>query len=223
MGALKRFPVGDLSVRGYLAAPETGKGPGVLVLHAWWGLNPFCKSFCDRLAGEGFVAFAPDLYSGAVAKTIDEARQLRRKLNRPFAQKQIVAALETLRKQKAVSGPSVALVGFSLGAHFALGLALAKPKDIAAVTLFYGAGGGGASVKSQAAFLGHFAEDDPYEPAARVEKLEAKLRAAGRPVEFYTYPGTAHWFFESDQPSAYDAKAAQQAWQRTVKFLRAWL
>ena len=62
--------------RGYLALPEHGDGPGVLVLHAWWGLNDTIKAFCTRLAEAGFVAFAPDLYHGKVADTIADAETL---------------------------------------------------------------------------------------------------------------------------------------------------
>lgn len=70
---------------GYLALPKSGHGPGIMILHAWWGLNPFLKDFCERLAMEGFVVFAPDLYQGKVATTIEEARLLRSKLKQQKA------------------------------------------------------------------------------------------------------------------------------------------
>ena len=73
--------------------------------------------------------------------------------------------------------------------------------------------------QTHAAFLGHFAEYDPYEPGELVPKLENELRVAGREVAFYVYPGTGHWFFEDNRPGAYDADAAQLAWQRTLAFL----
>ncbi len=89
------------------------------------------------------------------------------------------------------------------------------------MTLFYGTnGGGGDFFQSKAAFLGHFAENDPYEPAAVVQDLEQTLNGADRPTTFYTYPGTGHWFFEQDRPDAYDSKSAKLASQRTLKFLR---
>ncbi len=62
--------------QGFLASPPTGKGSGVLVLHAWWGLNDTIKAFCTRLAEFGFVAFAPDLYHGKIADTIPDAEAL---------------------------------------------------------------------------------------------------------------------------------------------------
>lgn len=68
------FQAGNRIAKGYLAIPDRGEGPGVLVLHAWWGLNDFFKNLCDRLAGEGFAAFGPDLYDGKIAVSIEEAK-----------------------------------------------------------------------------------------------------------------------------------------------------
>ena len=203
----------------YLAVPESGKGPGVLVLHAWWGLNDFFRGFCDRLAREGFVVLAPDLYHGETAQTIEEAEALRDKMDQRQAAGEILAALKELRGNPAVSGDGVAVIGFSLGASYALWLAGAKPQDIRTVTLFYGTGEGDFA-KSQAAFQGHFAENDPFEAAEYIQGLEQALREANHPVTFYTYPNTGHWFFESDRPDAYNPQAAQQAWERMLAFLR---
>src|ERR1051325_2460848 len=83
------FDVDGKPVNGYLATPSEPNAPGVIVLHAWWGLNPFFKSLCDRLAAEGFVAFAPDLNEGKIAQTIDEAKQIMSGSN--FERKQAVA------------------------------------------------------------------------------------------------------------------------------------
>jgi len=74
--------------------------------------------------------------------------------------------------------------------------------------------------RSQATYLGHFAEHDDFEPPSNVRSLEDALRAAGRPVTFHTYPGTGHWFFEQDRTGAYDQAAADLAWERTLAFLR---
>ncbi len=209
----------DEKAQGYLALPDSGEGRGVIVLHAWWGLSDFFKQFCERLASEGFVAFAPDLYHGVVATTIDQAEQLSSALDREAANQEMVAAVEHLRGHTAVNGHSLGIVGFSLGAFLALWLAQNRPTDIGASVLFYGTGDGKYN-KTRAAFLAHFAENDPYEPPKSVQKLENDLRAAGRDMTFYTYPGTGHWFFETDQADAYNDGAAQLAWARTVKFLR---
>jgi carboxymethylenebutenolidase len=206
----------------YLAVPASGKGAGVLVLHAWWGLNDFFRGFCDRLAQERFVALAPDLFSGKIARTIEEAERLRSEVNEEqVAPPAIMSAVEELSRRSISPSRGLGVAGFSLGAYWALWIAQQKPDLIRAVTLFYGTnGGGGDFQQSKAAYLGHFAEKDPYEPASVIQALEKNLRGASRPTTFYTYPGTGHWFFEQDRPDAYNAQAAQLAWDRTIAFLR---
>jgi carboxymethylenebutenolidase len=206
----------------YLAVPPSGKGAGVLVLHAWWGLTGFMRDFCDRLAQEGFVALAPDMFASKVARTIEEAEEL---LSQVGEGKDIPAillsALDELGSHPAVSGKGLAVVGFSFGAYWALWLAQEKPEPMRGVTLFYGSnGGGGDFTSSRAAFLGHFAEKDPYEPVEGIVELEKNLRGANRPTTFFTYPGTGHWFFEKDRQDAYDEQAASLAWERTLALLR---
>jgi carboxymethylenebutenolidase len=205
---------------GYLALPETGKGPGILVLHAWWGLNPFFKYLCERLAREGFVTFAPDLYHGKLASTIAEAEDLSDHLDRERAGAESSNAVEYLLGLPALTSTNLAVIGFSLGAFFALDLSCRRPQDIRAVVIFYGTRPGDYA-PARAAYLGHFAESDEYETASEVKQLEESLRSADRPVTFYTYSGTGHWFFENDRADAYNAQAAALAWGRSVEFLRA--
>jgi carboxymethylenebutenolidase len=205
---------------GYLAVPSKGKGSGVLVLHAWWGLNDTIKAFCERLAQSGFVAFAPDLYHGQVTDTIAGAERLGKALDANYlqAKAEIADAAFYLQGLAENGGRGLAVVGFSLGVYYALDLAASDPKHIRSVVIFYGTGGGDYST-SRAAYLGHFAEDDPYEPQSNVDELEDLLKRVGRPVTFYRYSGTGHWFFETDRPQAYNEAAAGLAWERTLAFL----
>lgn len=83
------FVVKGKKVHGYLTTPKLGGGRGVLVLHAWWGLNQFFKTLCERLAHEGFTSFAPDLYHGKVAKTVEDAKKLRSKMKSPVAAREL--------------------------------------------------------------------------------------------------------------------------------------
>ena len=207
--------------RGFLALPPTGQGPAVLVLHAWWGLNDTIKTFCTRLAEAGFVAFALDLYHGQVTDTIAGAEALGSALdaNQLQAQAEIAAAVNFLSQLEGQPAGGVAVIGFSLGAYYALVLAAAAPAQIGSVVLFYGTGGGDFSA-AKADFLGHFAANDPYEPPANVEALAATLRQSGRQVTFYQYPDTGHWFFEPDRTDAYHPDAASLAWERTLAFLK---
>jgi carboxymethylenebutenolidase len=211
------------TVRGYLALPDGGLGPGVLVLHAWWGLNDTIRAVCTRLAEAGFVAFAPDLYHGKVAATIAEAEILGNAVdtNHIQAEAEIADAARFLGERAGHVGHGLAVIAFSLGAYYALHLA-ADSEHIRSVVLFYGTSGpgGGDFSTARATYLGHFAENDPYETPSNVDDLEASLKCAGRPVTFYRYPGTGHWFFEPDRIEAYNEAAASLAWERTLTFLK---
>ncbi len=212
---------------GFLAVPTSGNGRGVLVLHAWWGLNDTIKNFCTRLAEHGFVAYAPDLYHGQVADTIPDAEILSQAVDANHVQTEAKVAEATLFLAEYVGQPArgVAVVAFSLGGYYALQLSNADPAHIHSVVLFYGTGGDfyGTSaedfINSRADYLGHFAENDPYEPPSNADKLERALRQAGRPVTLYRYSGVGHWFFEPDRTDAYNAEAANLAWERTLQFL----
>lgn len=205
--------------QGYLATPAAGEGPGLVVLHPWWGLNAVMESVCDRLASEGFVTFAPDLYHGQVATTIEEAERLVRSLDDAQVEAQIADAVDFVSEKASEGSSGLGVIGFSLGAYYALKVSADEPDRVRAVVVFYGTGHQDFQ-GSQAVYLGHFAEEDAFEPESEVNRLESNIRAAGRPATFYTYAGTGHWFFEGDRPDAYDQAAAELAWERTVAFLK---
>jgi carboxymethylenebutenolidase len=207
--------------QGFLAVPPTGKGPGVLVLHAWWGLNDTIKTLCTRLAEAGFVAFAPDLYHGKVADTIADAETLSKALDANYhqARAEVAEATRFLNEQVGSADRGLAVIGFSLGASYALDISNTAPESIRSVVVFYGTWVEDLS-HSRAAYLGHFAENDPFEPQSGVDKLAGYIRRLDRPVTFYRYSGTGHWFFEPDRTDAYNREAATIAWERTLTFLR---
>jgi carboxymethylenebutenolidase len=219
---MMEFGVGRKRTSAYLAIPEGGDVPGVLVIPAWWGLTNFFMGVCDRLAESGFVTLAPDIYHGKIATTIAEAEHLRSKLNSVKLRKELIESTSYLRATFAETGDKIGVLGFSLGAYWALWLATAKPNEVAAVVTFYGARKGDYK-KAHAAFLGHFAEDDKWTPLDDVRELEKRIRSAGKEIELHVYPGTTHWFFEKNQPNAYNPEAATQAWERTLSFLHAHL
>lgn len=206
---------------GYLTLPTAGQGEPILVLHPWWGLNETIRAFCRRLADAGFVAFAPDLYHGQVTNKIDEAEILAKANFQRAAQAkgEIAAAAHFLNKSAEQPGAGIAVIGFSMGASYAVDLATSFPELVRSVVLFYGAGEGDYS-KSQASYLGHFAENDQYEEEEYIVAMEKGMRAAGCPVIFYTYPDTGHWFFEADRADAFNQVAADLAWERTLAFLQ---
>lgn len=203
--------------QGYLAEPPSGNGHSVMVLHAWWGLNETMKAFCTRLAESGFVAFAPDLYHGKVVDTIAGAKALSAALDENQAMADIATAAEFLLA-RSNQDKNLAVIGFSLGAYFALELSITDPDHVRSVVLFYGTGPTDLT-QSKVAYLGHFGDRDEFEPKSSVDMLESALRSAGREVNFYTYSDTGHWFFEPDRPQAFNPKAAELAWERTLEFL----
>ena len=214
--------VGSTGHRGYLAGAEFEWGAGVLVLHAWWGLTGDCVDVCDRLAEHGFVALAPDLYAGgATAATISEADVLANAHDSApeVAEAVVLSAIDQLRGLEAVTGEQIGIIGFSLGAYWALHASQVRPDDISAVVTVYGTNAGDYST-ARAAYLGHFAERDNFEPLEVVQGIETKIRDANHDVTFHVYPGTGHWFAEPSQSEAYSARAAELMWDRTLAFLK---
>lgn len=205
---------------GYLARPAAGKGPGVLVIHSWWGLDDTFKGICDRLARHGFVAFAPDLYHGKVVHSVAAAQAMANGLDAKRALADLRAAKQFLARES-TEPTRLAVIGFSLGGYYALDLAAKYPKNIASAVVFYGTGGPMDFSRSKADFMGHFAAKDPYNSDADVKTLAASLKHAHRPMSFYHYPNTGHWLVEPDVKSAYNEAAARLAWRRTFRFLKA--
>ncbi len=203
----------------YLALPDSQPAPGVVVLHPWWGLNEDIQAVCDRLAEAGFVALAPDLYDGRIATTIEDAEKFSNLMDEDTARELTRAAAESLLAHEACQGNQIGVIGFSLGAMFAIWLAHDQPEAVPAVVLFYGLGWSNQT-NTQASYLGHFAENDPYEDDDYRDEFEQTLRGYGRPTTFHIYPGTGHWFFEPSRTDAYVADAADLAWERTLAFLK---
>jgi carboxymethylenebutenolidase len=213
MGSMQTVQANGKTVDAYLATPENGSGPGVLVLHAWWGLTDSFKSVSDRLAQAGFVALAPDLYHGKTTASVEEAETLATKLDGEQASQDIAVAIDYLLHQSDRRGDTLGVVGFSLGASFALTL---QP-PVTAIVSFYGTGTP-EEVSTQAKIQCHFADQDDFEPTEWVQQFEQQVRARASEVSFYSYPQTHHWFFEPNRPE-YNAEAADLAWQRTIAFL----
>lgn len=212
------FEVNGRSTAGYLSLPSAFDVPGVIVLHAWWGLNLFFKRMCDRLAAEGFAVFAPDLNEGRVANTIDEAKEIMSSLDGQRKYDVAMAAIEFLRARPEIRQGPFSLIGFSMGAAWALVLASERPEDVDKVVLFYGAGEGDFA-KIKAEILGHYSDTDEWEDFDYVRSMENDMRKAGLNTTFHIYPQLPHWFFEDDRLE-FDPESAELAWRRTLEFLR---
>lgn len=211
-----RLEANGKPLNAYLASPSHG-GPGILVLPSWWGLKPFFKQVCDQLADHGYTALAPDYYHGRVGNTIDEAKALQEEAeSNPNAMGAMVKAakdhLASLRP-----GKPIAVLGFSMGADWAI-VTAAKEPDVAATVLFYGFWSVDFS-NTKSKVLGHYAETDEWQPLHGVKAMEQNMKDAGLDVTIHVYPGVSHWFMEEDRPE-YDPHAAQLAWDRTLRFLK---
>ena len=198
---------------GYMSHSER-VGPGVLILHEFFGLTPSFRRYADRLCDEGFTALAVDLYDGAVAGSVEEAKKLASSLEHETTMRKLNAALEHLT---ANWHPRVGVIGFSLGAWFAGSLAQEARPD--AAVLYYGTSDLDAS-RLRCPVLGHFAETDEWEPLSDITAQWKKLEADGADIEMNVYPGTGHWFANRDVPEAYNEDAAEAAWAATLDFLR---
>jgi carboxymethylenebutenolidase len=217
MGTFETIEAGGAPVRAYVAGGIGREAPGVLLFHAWWGLNEDAVAFADRLAATGFTVIAPDMFGGQVATTIDEAERLAGAADEEAINLIARAAADHLVDRLSPTARAAA-VGFSFGAHWTM-WSPAECDRLVASVLYYGTTGGPVLTRSSVPVLGHFAEDDPYESAEWVAEFEETLRSAGRDVTIQRYPGTGHWFAEPSR-DAYVATAADLAFERTLEFLR---
>lgn len=221
MGEMVQFPFAGGNTGGYLATPKQGSGAGVIVIQEWWGLVDHIKDVCDRFAGQGFVALAPDLYHGKTTKSPDEAGKLMMALRIDEAERDLSAAGQYLSTQDSTTSEKVGVVGFCMGGSLALYTAT-KNENVGACVVFYG---GHPKVKPDlpnlhAPVLGLYAEKDDFVTPDSVHKLEREVKALGKPIEAVIYPGADHAFFNDTRPEVYNAEAAADAWRRTIAFLR---
>jgi len=194
-----------------------GASAGIVVLHAWWGLNDDVRAYADRLAEQGFGVLAPDMFNGQVTSEIAEAERLSSEGDANHPELVAFDAVDRLAERLPAGAP-IATLAFSFGGPYAIWTSSERPA-IAGIVCYYGVWAGEWVTQSKAPLLGHFAEDDPFTTADELAEFEAAFRGAGREMTTNIYPGTKHWFAEPSRPE-YDLAAAGLAWERTVTFLR---
>lgn len=225
MGQIIEFTSGTIDARGYLALPEGGTGPGLIVVQEWWGLDDGIKGMADRLAAAGFVALAPDLYHGELAEhtEMDKAGELMSSLPADRAANDMSGAVDYLDAHDATTGNGLGVVGFCMGGMLSFVLATARPDKIKAAVPFYGfpTGDGAPDFsKIEAVIRGHMAETDGFFPPEAAKDLEKKLQDLGKDATLTVHPGTAHAFMSPhDALGSYDEELAEKIWPEITSFL----
>jgi carboxymethylenebutenolidase len=218
-----QFPSNGGHAHGYLAVPTSGSGPGVVVIQEWWGLTDHIADIADRLAAEGFVALAPDLFGGKVAHDADEAGALMMGLPVDQAARDLAGAVDFLLAHDAVTSTKIGSIGFCMGGGFVLLLAAQQGDKIGAAVPFYGVGPAVPETYAgiTAAVQGHYGESDEFYPAeAAREQAEQIRNESGAEVEFFFYPAGHAFHNDKDLLGTYDEENATIAWNRAVAFLK---
>jgi carboxymethylenebutenolidase len=207
---------------GYLAVPESGKGPGVVVLQEWWGLDDSVRRMVDRFAEEGFVALAPDLYRGETTEQPSEAEQKVMAMSMDQAEKDMRGAVDYLTEHEAYDGSGIGSVGFCLGGGLAVWAATANDKVDAVVSYYYVLPHGKPDFsKVNAPVLGHFGTNDDFVSVEDAKALEKELNDAGADAKFEFYEGAGHAFAgDHNRIGTYDEGNAKEAWNKTIDFLK---
>ena len=218
------YKSGDETINGILYTPQ-GKGPfpALVVVHEWLGLDSFAKEQASKLADQGYVTLAIDLYRGKLATTPGEAHQLMRGLPGDRANRDLLAASSYLRSLKNVDPAKVGDIGWCMGGGYALDLAIADPKlKVAVINYGHLASDEATLKKINATILGIFGGQDKGIPPEDVKKFESQLKAFGKTAEIHIFPDAGH-AFENPNDKRYRADDAAQAWKLTVDFLAKYL
>jgi carboxymethylenebutenolidase len=215
------YPVGKNTVDGYLASPEKpGRYPAVIVVHDWLGLTDWVKEQTDKIADQGFVALAVDLYGGKVAADASEASELSRALPDDRAVLDLVGGLVYLATRNDVARDRVGALGWAMGGSYALQLAIHVPRLGACVVNYGVLPTDPNDLQNIAApVLGNFGADDHGVTPTDVQAFEKTMKTLNRRVDLKIYDGAGHSFENSSNRDAYRPDAAEDAWKRTIAFL----
>ena len=220
------FASNGATAHGYLALPDSGRGPGVVVIQEWWGLTTHIADVTNRLAADGFVALAPDLYGGTTTHDAEEAGKLMQELPVQQAARDLGGAVDYLLGHEAVTSSKIGAVGFCMGGGFVLVLAAQQGDKIGAAVPFYAVLGEDypSFENLSAPVLGHFGEQDEFHSPDQVRELAATIeQQSGQRPDFRFYPAGHAFFNDENLLGTYDPDQAAKAWEATVSFLRAHL
>jgi carboxymethylenebutenolidase len=223
MSEMVSFASNGLDARGHLALPDSGTGPGLLVIQEWWGLNEQIKGVADRLAQQGFVALAPDLYHGELAghDEMDKASELMQALPADRAANDMSGAIDYLAEHDAVTGDGIGAIGFCMGGMLTMLIAANRGDRITAAMPFYGFPVGDAEPDwsgLSAVVRGHLSNPDDFFPPSEAVALQEKLENLGKDVVF-TIHDAGHAFMNETNPfGSYEAELAAELWPEVYDF-----
>jgi carboxymethylenebutenolidase len=215
------FPSGKETISGFLAVPDQpGQHPALVVIQEWWGLNDWVKEQTEKLAAQGYVALAVDLYRGKTATDAAEAHELMRGLPQDRAIRDMQAAYTYLGTRKDVKPDRIGSIGWCMGGGLSLQLAIHQP-HLAACVVNYGSLPTDPNDIQQIAapVLGNFGADDRGITPADVEAFEKTMKSLNRFIDVKIYPGAGHAFENPNNTNGYRPEAAADAWARTIAFL----
>lgn len=225
MGTSVEFASNGTNVAGYLALPESGSGPGLIVVQEWWGLDSGTREMTDRFAAEGFVALAPDLYHGQLAghTEFDRAGELMASMPPDRAARDMSGAVDYLIGLDATTGDGVGVVGFCMGGMLTFFLAADRPDRVKAAVPFYGFPQGDGQpdyAQITAPIQGHMAEHDDFFGPEAAKALEQQLRDLGKDVTLTVHPGSGHAFMAPHNAlGTLDEELYAKVWPQAVGFL----
>jgi carboxymethylenebutenolidase len=234
----RRMRSEDLEL-GFLALPDAGSHPGVVMVHDVWGVSDHTRDLAGRLAAEGFAVLAVDLYRHLAEVKIENPGTFMRELSDPQVLAHIQVATDHLSQRSETRGHRVGVTGFCMGGMYAL-MAACSCDGLAAAVPYYGLlshahgllhdpQGLDPLLKPRSPLdlapelgcplLGFFGGRDDFVPVSDVRELEARLARSGQPAEIVVYPECGHAFMNDTRPDAYRPTEAAEAWQRMLEFL----
>jgi len=202
----------------YFVSPRSGPGHPLLLLHSWWGLDAGIRRMADRISDAGHTVLVPDLLAGETFDDAGAAEAHLKSLDVDRLASLTKASVHLVREKGADRAAPVSIVGLSMGASLGLWASIRIPEAISHVVSFYGT----QTIDftgARASYQLHFADQDDLVDPEEAAFMEATIGLSGLDVESHSYPGTSHWFFESERPY-YDPDASEQAWERMEEFLR---
>jgi carboxymethylenebutenolidase len=215
------YKSGDETVQALLYTPAAkGPLPAIIVIHEYWGLNDWVKDQASKLADQGYVTLAIDLYRGKVATTPDMAHEIMRGVPEDRAKRDLHAAFEFLQAQPNVRKDRIGSIGWCMGGSYSLDVALQEP-TLAADVINYGhlATDPDAIKKINAPILGLFGGQDHGITPDDVHKFEATMKQLGKKIDVKIYDDAGHAFENPNNTNGYLPDDAADAWKRTVSFL----